>query len=216
MLERVAAAMCEVLEMSLGLREKSAYYPTALTGPGKDIVLPKPLKNISFSGGVADSIYCDAGREDPLRYGDIGVLLGQAVRASPQRWPPSPLHTGGDHPGHRGGRRGSTSPEISGSTIEYDESLLPPENIPILKLSPAEENSPATMREAIREKLTWFTVDGELTNAAVAFEGIKARLSGRCTALQTPCWTACARCWTPGTRWWPCAETTWPRRWGKP
>ncbi len=178
MLERVAAAMCEVLEMSLGLREKSAYYPTALTEPGKDIVLPKPLKNISFSGGVADSIYCDAGREDPLRYGDIGVLLGQAVRASttlaaiPRFTPAETIRAtvvgAGQH-----------ITEISGSTIEYDESLLPLKNIPILKLSPAEEDSPATMREAIREKLTWFTVDGELTNAAVAFEGIKSPSFGQ-------------------------------------
>lgn len=85
LLQSTVQAMTELLEMSMGLREKSEFYPTMLTLPGRDIELPAALTHISFSGGVADAIYGVGLRdngEDPFRFGDIGILLGQAIADS--------------------------------------------------------------------------------------------------------------------------------------
>ncbi|MDR1712339.1 MAG: ethanolamine ammonia-lyase reactivating factor EutA [Propionibacteriaceae bacterium] len=169
-LKRVCQAMTRMLEMSLGLTPKSAFFPRIRTEQDKDIVLPGVPAFISFSGGVADHIYGSPDDSDPFRYGDIGVLLGQAIRESaalklitritPNETIRATVVGAGTH-----------IAEISGSTIEYDESLLPLKNVPILKLNPADEASPTAMRQAIREKLEWFRLDGELQLVAIAFQG---------------------------------------------
>jgi ethanolamine utilization protein EutA len=169
-LEKVCAAMCGLLEMSLGLRPKSAFYPRILTEPGKDIKPLSPNCALSFSGGVADYVYNERPGDDVFRFGDIGILLGRAVRASellaklPRFEPRETIRA-------TVVGAGSHITEISGSTIEYDPALLPRKNIPILKLAPDEEQGAEGITKAIREKLEWFRVEGELQPVAVAFEG---------------------------------------------
>lgn len=168
-LKELAAKMCQLLEMSLGVRVKSDFYARILTEEGKDIQLPVPLKHLCFSGGVADYIYSEQMPENLFLYGDIGILLGQAVRQSAN------LSTYKRFQSNETIRAtvvgaGSHITEISGSTIEYDPALLPLKNLPILKLLP-EEESARTMGEAIRKKLDWFRLDGELQPVAVAFHG---------------------------------------------
>ena len=168
-LKRVAQAMCRLLEMSLGLAPKSAFFPRIRT-LDKDVVLPGVPAYLSFSGGVADHVYSSAGDADPFRYGDLGVLLGQAIRESalirsirkfvPAETIRATVVGAGAH-----------IAEISGSTIEYDPALLPLKNLPILKLNPADEASPADVRKGIREKLDWFALDGQLQPVAIAFVG---------------------------------------------
>lgn len=169
-LARICKAMCGLLEMSLGLTPKSAFYPRILTEQGKDVELPVPLENLCFSGGVADYVYNESPGADPFQYGDIGILLGRAIRASAAL---SGIHRFASSETIRATVVGAGShiTEISGSTIEYDPALLPMKNIPILKLIPGEEDSPATMKEAIRKKLEWFRLEGELQLVAVAFTG---------------------------------------------
>ena len=169
-LRRLAQAMCRLLEMSLGLVPKSAFYPRIRTEQDKDAVLPGVPAYLSFSGGVADHVYSGDGDADPFRYGDIGVLLGQAIRESaainairkfvPAETIRATVVGAGAH-----------IAEISGSTIEYDASLLPLKNLPILKLNPADEASPDALRQGIRDKLDWFALDGEPQPVAVAFTG---------------------------------------------
>jgi ethanolamine utilization protein EutA len=127
-LRRAARAMAEILEMGLGLREKSKAYPEFLTD-GRDIAPPPPGACVTFSGGVADVIYRPPGGGDPYRYGDIGLLLGEEIRKSriPQAFrPESPRETiratvvgAGAH-----------STAISGSTIAYSREQLPLRNLP--------------------------------------------------------------------------------------
>lgn len=169
-LKQAAAAMCELLEMSLGVKEKSNFYPQILTEAGKDIELPVLPQCLCFSGGVADFVYGNQTEENLLRFGDIGILLGQAVRDSanlarmnrflPNETIRATVVGAGSH-----------ITEISGSTIEYDPALLPLKNLPILKLIPEEEADPSMMQAAIKKKLDWFRLDGELQQVAVAFSG---------------------------------------------
>jgi ethanolamine utilization protein EutA len=171
-LTAVARAMTELLEMSLGLREKSAFYPRILTG-GHDISIPSPLSNLCFSGGVADYIYDGSSDGTPFKHGDIGVILGRAIRESRElarinRFKPNEtiratVVGAGTH-----------ITEISGSTIDYDAELLPIKNLPILKLDPDEERDAASVSEAIRRKLDWFRTEGTIGQAAISIKGKKA------------------------------------------
>ncbi|MDR1825465.1 MAG: ethanolamine ammonia-lyase reactivating factor EutA [Bifidobacteriaceae bacterium] len=169
-LSQVARAMCELLEMSLGLTPKSAFYPTALTEPGRDIMLEEPPQHLCFSGGVADCIVRQELMQDPFVFGDIGPLLGEAIRTS------QPLSRITRFQAAETIRAtvvgaGTHITEISGSTIEYDPSLLPLKNLPILKLSEGDEASPVAMRQAIRDKLQWYQAEGEARPVAVAIHG---------------------------------------------
>ena len=169
-LRAVAQAMVEVLEMSLGLREKSELYPTMLTLPNRDVEIKVPIRHISFSGGVADYIDRGEAETDLFRYGDIGILLGRAIRASERL---SRIHRicAGETIRATVVGAGSHITEISGSTIHYNKSLLPIKNLPILKLSAEDESSPGSLESGIRKKLTWFETDGALQQVAIAMTG---------------------------------------------
>jgi ethanolamine utilization protein EutA len=172
-LETVCEAMCGLLEMSLGLRPKSSFYPQILTEPGKDLAAISPTCALCFSGGVADYVYGNQQEEDVFRYGDIGILLGRAIRSS-KLLANLPQFESRETIRATVVGAGSHIIGISGSTIQYDPALLPRKNVPILKLDPGEETSSAAITEAIRKKLEWFRLEGELQPVAVAFHGPKS------------------------------------------
>jgi len=167
-LRQVAKAMCEILEMSLGLRPKSGVYQQMLTEPDRDVVLPKPIDYLMFSGGVADCAL--SANADVFAFGDLGVLLGEAVRES------QTLHQLKQVPAVETIRAtvvgaGMHITRLSGSTIDYDSSLLPIKDVPALKLTPREEATPAEMAQAISQRLGWFASQGQQSPVAIAFEG---------------------------------------------
>ncbi len=168
-LQRVVQAMADLLAMSLGLMEKDAFYPTILTREGHDVHLPQPIRHLCFSGGVADYIYHPT-PENVFRYGDIGILLGQAI-ASSHAFAKIPRIPASETIRATVVGAGSHITEISGSTIDYDLAILPSKNLPILKLSPEEEVSGQSIAQAIARKLRWFEVDGVLQQAAIAMTG---------------------------------------------
>jgi ethanolamine utilization protein EutA len=123
-------AMVQILEMGLGLREKTPYYSEFLTTPGKDITPPPPNAWLLFSGGVADMIYSSQERDWQL-YHDIGPLLSNAIRRSrivnafrlsnPAETIRATVVGACSH---------STS--LSGNTISIDTALLPLKNLPLI------------------------------------------------------------------------------------
>ena len=167
-LRAAARAMCQILEMSLGLTPKSSFYARMLTEQDRDVVLPKPISALMFSGGVADCALTPSG--DTFAFGDIGVLLGEAIRES------SVLRQLRQVPAVETIRAtvvgaGTHITKLSGSTIDYDASLLPIKDVPALKLTAPEEATPQAMRQAIRQRLNWFATDGQLSPVAIAFVG---------------------------------------------
>jgi len=177
-LEQVAQLMCELLEMSLGLRPKSAFYPRILTDPSKDLVLTAKPDALCYSGGVADYVYMDHQENDVYRYGDIGIILGRKIHAS-RVLSEIPRFTPSETIRATVVGAGSHITEVSGSTIEYDPALLPFKNIPVLKLTLDEEQTPDTMCDAIRKKLEWFRLENDLQQVAVAFRGPKSPTFGQ-------------------------------------
>ena len=91
---------------------------------------PEKAEVISFSGGVADCIETDRA---PFAFGDLGVLLGKAIKESP-------LCQGSYRLGEQTIRAtvigaGSHSTRLSGSTVYYDGMELPKKNLPVAVLS---------------------------------------------------------------------------------
>ena len=132
---------------------------------------PRTVPVVSFSGGVADCI--DAPPDDWKAYGDIGVLLGRAIAASPA------FQAAGRFRGAETLRAtvvgaGSHATDLSGSTIFYRDIPFPLKNLPILKLTAQEERGDAAaLAQSIRDKLGWFADEGGLSQLVLALRGEK-------------------------------------------
>ncbi|UHA72520.1 ethanolamine ammonia-lyase reactivating factor EutA [Paenibacillus sp. 481] len=167
-LEPIIGEMVKLLEESVGLRPLSDYYDTIVTNKG--LRLDQAIACISFSGGVADYIYEEAA-DDVFQYGDIGILLGRAIAASPLTQRMTMARAVETIRATVVGA-GSHTTEISGSTITYTEESFPIKNIPILKLSLADESgSDDVLARAIADKLNWFKLNNDVQQVAIAIEG---------------------------------------------
>ena len=78
-LEQLADMLAEALEMAAGLVPRGLLLDKLTTREAKENWLCGQADVISFSGGVAD---CIEGEHAPLAFGDLGVLLGSAIRKS--------------------------------------------------------------------------------------------------------------------------------------
>ena len=82
-LRQVCALMADQLAQSLHLKPMDEDHAGLYTNNGKSLPTEPEIKAITFSGGVADCVYQQA-EGDLFRYGDIGVLLGEAIRLNPE------------------------------------------------------------------------------------------------------------------------------------
>ena len=167
LLKPLLIQMTEILEQSVGLRRDNPYYEMMITNQGID--LSGETVCISISGGVADAVYHPEKFREPFMFGDIGVLLGRAIRESKLFQDLQVIESAETIRATVVGA-GSHTTDISGSTITYTKELFPVKNLPVLKLS-EEESSPKAMGNAIRKKLEWFMVEGSIQQAAIAFTG---------------------------------------------
>ena len=178
-LEPVLQTMVEALEQAAGLR------------PGRDRLdafltqgtawTPEPVTVVPFSGGVADCM--DHPRSHWMAYGDIGVLLGRAIASSPA-FQSVERFRGAETIRATVVGAGSHATDLSGSTIFYRNISFPLKNIPILKLSPREEEGTAEeLAAAIRAKLNWYADQGGLVQTALALRGESNPDYGRVQAL---------------------------------
>ena len=166
-LRPVIHTMVEALEQAAGLRPGRDRLDAFLT-QGTSWT-PEPVPVVSFSGGVADCI--DRPPGDWLAFGDIGVLLGQAIAASPV-FRKANRFQGGETIRATVVGAGSHATDLSGSTIFYRDISFPLKNIPILKLTVREEKVPAEeLSAAVRDKLGWYADQGGLVQIALALRG---------------------------------------------
>lgn len=169
--EPIVNIMKDIIIESIGLKNKSELFDFMVTN--KSISLIEDIKNVSFSGGVADYIYYEGSIDDYFKYGDLGILLGQAIKNCEELKNINvikPLETiratvvGA----------GSHTTEVSGSTITYTNDAFPIKNLPILKLSLEDENGGSDdISKAIKNKLNWFKLENDLQKIAIAFNGQK-------------------------------------------
>jgi len=129
-LSQVTEILVQALEMCAGLRERTALLEQLTT---KENVKPWQIKApevISFSGGVAD---CIENTHAPSAFGDLGVLLGQAIKDSRLCCGEYRLGTETIRATVIGA--GCHSTQLSGSTVFCDGVQLPKKNLPVATLS---------------------------------------------------------------------------------
>ncbi len=127
-LRELAQCLTRGLEMAAGLREPEALLNrlwTAEAGPVWRI--PEPGGVLSFSGGVAD---CIRTARPPLEFGDIGPVLGQAIRNS--RLCQGPYVLGRETIRATVIGAGCHSTQLSGSTVFYQNIRFPLKNVPVV------------------------------------------------------------------------------------
>ena len=163
----VIQTMVEALEQAAGLRPGRERMDAFLTQGTR--WEPRAVPVVSFSGGVADCI--DNPPADWRAYGDIGVLLGRAIAAS-QAFQQAGRFRGAETIRATVVGAGSHATDLSGSTIFYRDMTFPLKNLPILKLTAAEEQGDAAaLAQSIRDKLGWFADEGGLSQLVLALRG---------------------------------------------
>ena len=128
--EKLASLLASALEMAAGLREPDSLLERLTTREARSALpLHEPGEEItlSFSGGVADCINREKNWQE---YGDIGPLLGQAIRKSR-------LCEGDYVLGSQTIRAtvigaGCHSTQLSGSTVFCQNVTFPLKNIPVI------------------------------------------------------------------------------------
>ncbi|AOY75787.1 ethanolamine ammonia-lyase reactivating factor EutA [Clostridium formicaceticum] len=168
--EGICRRMADILAESIGVIPATPLLQEMLTGTS--LKWEKEIDFISFSGGVADCIF-NKGSIPLFRYGDIGILLGKAIAASP--WlETSKVIQASETIGATVVGAGTHTTEISGSTITIEASILPMKNIPILRLSREDEGlDHHQLSRRIAEKLDWFRLENDHQLVALAMKGIK-------------------------------------------
>lgn len=164
----VAEALTQALEQAAGLGNSTERMEQFRT-EGTRWMPPKGVTHLSFSGGVADCIFRPP--EDDFAYGDIGVLLGRAIAASPALSRAEKVE-GAETIRATVVGAGTHATDISGSTIFYRDVAFPLKNIPILKLARGEEDGDEqALAAAIGDKLRWFSDESGLTQVALGLRG---------------------------------------------
>ncbi|PIE55384.1 MAG: ethanolamine ammonia-lyase reactivating factor EutA [Dethiosulfovibrio peptidovorans] len=165
-LKTLARRMAGFFDELLGLAPKSPLFRDILTA--HDLRSIPSLHAVAFSGGVADGMNAIP-PGGLFAYGDIGVLLGQAVTETAMYRTFKVLPTKETIRATVVGA-GTHSMDISGSTIGFsDESRLPVKNLPILKLSKDDEG----LEDELSQKIQWFTEKDPQQVVAVALKGTK-------------------------------------------
>ncbi|MFC6170854.1 ethanolamine ammonia-lyase reactivating factor EutA [Loigolactobacillus jiayinensis] len=169
-LKPIIQVLVHVLENSVGIGERNPYYDMFITNHG--LRLDYKIPALTFSGGVADCLQEEL-PTDIFRYGDIGLLLGNALRHSAIFTQKKIIHSLETIRATVVGA-GSHTTDVSGSTISYTTGILPIRNLPILKMARQDENRDVNnLATSIAEKINWYRVQNELNNVVLAFNGLK-------------------------------------------
>ena len=128
-LQQLTDILVQTLQMAAGLIPPTEVLCKLTTRENAGIWTPRQADCISFSGGVAD---CIETAHDPFAFGDLGVLLGRAIRESR-------LCEGEYRLGEQTIRAtvigaGCHSTRLSGSTVFCDGVTLPRKNLPVATL----------------------------------------------------------------------------------
>ncbi len=168
-LRRVCDIMAGQLAQALHLESPDSCHAGLYTNGGSPLPGEMRPGALCFSGGVADCVYGEA-VEEAFRYGDIGVLLGQAIREHPAL-SAVPLLRAAETIRATVVGAGVHTTEVSGSTIHYAQGQLPVKNVPVLKIPEEEEAPLEAFSASIRRQLPMYQTGGREGQVAIAFHG---------------------------------------------
>lgn len=172
-LEKIAGKMAEVLCAVISGTEDRQLLALMedLKTPGSSALdFNGRLDAVSFSGGVAEAIY--EKKADAFEFGDIGIILGQAVKKSSLTKDFSLILSKEMIRATVIGA-GTYTTTISGSTITYTDHLFPIKNVPVMRLDKAaEEACYHGKSELLKERIRWFMSQNGTDFMIMAMEGL--------------------------------------------
>lgn len=170
-LTAVTRQMAAVLNAYLGVGTKDidAILRQIKTPGSSDFPVPEKVQAVFFSGGVADLIYHESA--DTWAYGDIGVLLGRAIRESRLFTDFQKMEPGETIRATVVGA-GTYTTTISGSTITYSDDIFPLKNIPVIKLDEElQEACFAGETEPVIRRIQWVLGQNDEEHFILAMPG---------------------------------------------
>lgn len=160
LLEELAQELAQGLEMAAGLRPAGPLLDRLMTREAASAwVPPEEPVVLSFSGGVAD---CIAKDHSPFAFGDLGPLLGRAIRQSL-------LCRGEYRLGSETIRAtvigaGCHSAQLSGSTVFHRNVSFPLKNLPVILLDAGDQREDLSRqisrKQASQETTAVFALPG--------------------------------------------------------
>lgn len=170
-LSAVTRQMAAALNVYLGVGTKDidAILRQIKTPGSSDFPVPEKVQAVFFSGGVADLIYHESA--DTWAYGDIGVLLGRAIRESRLFTDFQKMEPGETIRATVVGA-GTYTTTISGSTITYSDDIFPLKNIPVIKLDEElQEACFAGETEPVIRRIQWVLGQNDEEHFILAMPG---------------------------------------------
>lgn len=164
-LSRICEKMSEILAQALWMMPQESLIQSVHTENSSWLDKKYPIEKICFSGGVADCIYHPF-QEDKYRFGDIGILLGDAIRKSCLYDEKYRIPAGETIRATVVGA-GMYATNLSGSTIYYDEGIFPTKNVPVLKIAELESE------ENLKETARWFLEQSDSASLILAIRGLQ-------------------------------------------
>ena len=174
-LEAVADILAQALEMAAGLRPVTELLTKLQTREAQPWI-PQKAQIVSFSGGVAD---CIETAHESGAFGDIGPVLGQAIKKSF-------LCQGEYTLGENTIRAtvigaGCHSAQLSGSTVFYRNVQLPLKNLPTAVFT-LQEQADEDLSRLITERLSRYDTD-RVVLALPGFSGNYGQLSALAASI---------------------------------
>lgn len=164
---QMAAALNAYL--GVGTKDIDAILRQIKTPGSSDFPVPEKVQAVFFSGGVADLIYHESA--DTWAYGDIGVLLGRAIRESRLFTDFQKMEPGETIRATVVGA-GTYTTTISGSTITYSGDIFPLKNIPVIKLDEElQEACFAGETEPVIRRIQWVLGQNDAERFILAMPG---------------------------------------------
>lgn len=164
---QMAAALNAYL--GVGTKDIDAILRQIKTRGSSDFPVPEKVQAVFFSGGVADLIYHESA--DTWAYGDIGVLLGRAIRESRLFTDFQKMEPGETIRATVVGA-GTYTTTISGSTITYSDDIFPLKNIPVIKLDEElQEACFAGETEPVIRRIQWVLGQNDEEHFILAMPG---------------------------------------------
>ena len=164
---QMAAALNAYL--GVGTKDIDAILRQIKTPGSSDFPVPEKVQAEFFSGGVADLIYHESA--DTWAYGDIGVLLGRAIRESRLFTDFQKMEPGETIRATVVGA-GTYTTTISGSTITYSDDIFPLKNIPVIKLDEElQEACFAGETEPVIRRIQWALGQNDAEHFILAMPG---------------------------------------------
>ena len=167
---QMAAALNAYLGVGTSAGGKADTILRQIKTPGSsDFPRPEKVQAVFFSGGVADLIYHESA--DTWAYGDIGVLLGRAIRESRLFTDFQKMEPGETIRATVVGA-GTYTTTISGSTITYSDDIFPLKNIPVIKLDEElQEACFAGETEPVIRRIQWILGQNDAERFILAMPG---------------------------------------------